>query len=812
MQARLRTDAGFLVWTFAALVCASFAAQARGSQPVRPRARLRAQAAPSTGPSCTPTGSCRLRYYGGKVIPNVKVYQVNWTAGGQRDMSAFFAAITGSSYLDWLNEYSTNIAVQAGTHAGAQGTNQIVGRGVFGGSFTVTPSAANAGGTQQCGGTVTANCCFSDVLLHGLPAGAVCVQDGQIEDELQKQIAAGQLPASDDSSLYFVFFPANIVVGLQGHSACVGGGFCGYHSTYRPAASSPSVYYAVIPSHEDGSGCDLGCGDPLLSSAFDRLCETSSHELAESITDPEVGIGAFVDFPLGWYDVDNAEIADICDSSPHATSSGFVVEPLFSNRQASATSLASACVAQRFEPTDFTVSILQNGATVVAGGAAQVPISTAIASGGAQTLNLSVANLPVGVTAILDPPTVGAGSPSTLTLSAAAGASARRDAVVQVKAENGSVTHSAGLLLQVDALPAAHDFSIAVSPSAQAVVAGSSVPYGLTTAITNGSAETIHLTVAGLPSGVTASFSSTRAASADLVAGTADTLSLTAAAGTPASAPTTFTVLGTTPSVPAGHSATATLAVTPASDFSLNLPVADVFVPRGSTNTVAVLTAAVSGSPAQVDLSAIGLPAGVSASFLPARVAPGIGSALTLTASPSAHLASRVAFTVVATSPDAVHTQGATLSVTGTPGIPTVAINRPGEGPVSGPVEIEVQAAPASGADLARIEVFVDGSSVGSSTSSPARIVWPSAGVLDGTHALTARATDDDGGAATTAPISISVLNSASAAGAGRGSGGCATGGAPSMLSLLGLVLLRRSRRRRAFDQRLACGRASRLA
>jgi uncharacterized protein (TIGR03382 family) len=126
-------------------------------------------------------------------------------------------------------------------------------------------------------------------------------------------------------------------------------------------------------------------------------------------------------------------------------------------------------------------------------------------------------------------------------------------------------------------------------------------------------------------------------------------------------------------------------------------------------------------------------------------------------------------------------------------------------------VEIEVHAAPASGAELARIDVFVDGGSVGSSTSSPARIVWPSAGTLDGTHALTARATDDDGGAATTAPISISVLNSASAA-AGRASGGCATGGVPSALSLLGLLLLRRSRRRRAFDQRLARGCASRLA
>ncbi|HEY6909800.1 MAG TPA: Ig-like domain-containing protein [Myxococcales bacterium] len=785
---------GFLR-SFAAVLCcgsSAFAAQVRSSQPLGAQPRVPTQVAGTNAPTC-PLAACRLRYYGGKVIPNVKVYQVNWTAAGQRDMSAFFGAVTSSSYLDWLNEYSTNIPVQAGGRLGTQGSGQFVGRGVFAGSFTITPSAANAGGAQQCGGAIATNCCQPDVTPS---AGTVCIADSQISDELRRQIAAGQLPPPDENTLYFVYFPAGIVTSLQGHSACVAGGFCGYHSTYADPVSRQSVYYAVMPSHENGSGCELGCGDQTLTSAFDKISETSSHELAEAITDPEVGIGQFVDFPLGWYDPNNAEIADICDRSPHVTVNGFVVETLFSNK-VSATAPTAACVAQRFDATDFAVSIVPNHAAVAAGSSVAVSISTSIASGGAQTLNLSVANLPAGVTATLDQPTVSAGSPSTLTLTAAPASTPRQDAVVQLKAENGSVTHTAGLLLQLMATPAANDFSIALSPAAQSVTAGKSVAYTVTTALTNGSAETIHLTVAGLPPGVAASFASTQAPTADITTGTIDTLTLSAAAGTAATPATTFTVDGTTPSVPAGHPASATLAVAVAADFALNLP-AGIAVPRGSSNTMVVQTAVLAGSPQPVDLSAVGLPAGVSASFVPAHVPPGANSILTVSADTSAHLSSNGRlFTVLAGSTDAVHTRDVVLTVTGSPGVPVVAIARPAAGSVSGTVEIDVSASPATGANLAQIEVFVDGNSVGTSHTSPAQIFWPSAQVLDGTHALTARATDDDGGTATTGPIALTVLNSASSAvsGTAPAHGGCASGGVPSALALLGLFFLRPSRR-----------------
>src|SRR4051812_32561295 len=78
-----------------------------------------------------------MQYFGGPVISNPKVYVVFWgnpanisslltaTTGGLAD---FYAGVTNSNYLDWLNEYDTNITTQSGSHAGTAGTGQHIGR------------------------------------------------------------------------------------------------------------------------------------------------------------------------------------------------------------------------------------------------------------------------------------------------------------------------------------------------------------------------------------------------------------------------------------------------------------------------------------------------------------------------------------------------------------------------------------------------------------------------------------------------------------------------------------------------------------
>src|SRR5947209_2312549 len=74
----------------------------------RPRPRTTAA---TQSPTCK--GSCAMTYFGGKVLANVKVYQVNWTSAVDAAVAGalpgFYKAVTNSAYLDWLAEYDTNV-------------------------------------------------------------------------------------------------------------------------------------------------------------------------------------------------------------------------------------------------------------------------------------------------------------------------------------------------------------------------------------------------------------------------------------------------------------------------------------------------------------------------------------------------------------------------------------------------------------------------------------------------------------------------------------------------------------------------------
>ena len=101
----------------------------------------------SHAPSCSNNASCAgitMQYLGGHVIANVKVYAVFWSTGVnssiQQAMGPFYAAVTNHGYMDWLAEYNTTIAAQAGANTGSAGTQQQIGRGVYGGSFVITPT------------------------------------------------------------------------------------------------------------------------------------------------------------------------------------------------------------------------------------------------------------------------------------------------------------------------------------------------------------------------------------------------------------------------------------------------------------------------------------------------------------------------------------------------------------------------------------------------------------------------------------------------------------------------------------------------
>jgi subtilisin-like proprotein convertase family protein len=104
--------------------------------------------------------------------------------------------------------------------------------------------------------------------------------------------------------------------------------------------------------------------------------------------------------------------------------------------------------------SDFSLTATPTSATLAAGASTSFTIDTSVLSGGAQSINLSIAGSPAGVTASFNPSTVTPGSSSTLTISAAANAAAGA-AQLAVIGQSGSTSHTANIALTVTSLTVA---------------------------------------------------------------------------------------------------------------------------------------------------------------------------------------------------------------------------------------------------------------------------------------------------------------------------------------------------------------------
>ena len=174
---------------------------------------------------------------------------------------------------------------------------------------------------------------------------------------------------------------------------------------------------------------------------------------------------------------------------------------------------------------DFAVWPRRGAEVLGRGRTLSVPLDTAALrpAAAAKALSLSVAELPPGVEARIEPATVSPGETATLTLSAAADAEIGRGQgyAVRAIAADGTTASSAGALDVVDA-----DFAMDLEADTVAVAAGGTVRVRVGTRPLFGSAETITFSVSGLPGGVTARFEP-----AQTVAGGGADLMISAAAG-----------------------------------------------------------------------------------------------------------------------------------------------------------------------------------------------------------------------------------------------------------------------------------------
>ncbi len=254
---------------------------------------------PIKGKGLAPAGyTPNLTYHQGHLLTSVEVYTIFWGTGWQQapqngliqQLNNFFDFILTSSLMDLLREYSV--------------PGQTIGHGRRVGTKTITTSEP---GTVQ-------------------PGGGRLVTDDQIRQALQNWINSSNpnenIPQPNNNTLFFVYLPPNVISEASGDSSCAS--YCGYHS-----AIDHTIFYGVMP-FINCAGCNSG-----LKLPFDSLTEVSSHELCESITDPDQDDNGN---PAGWND-DNiraGEIGDICNFQATQLG-GYNVQTEWSNQ-------AKACI------------------------------------------------------------------------------------------------------------------------------------------------------------------------------------------------------------------------------------------------------------------------------------------------------------------------------------------------------------------------------------------------------------------------------------------------------------------------------------
>jgi kumamolisin len=274
----------------------------------------------------------------------------------------------------------------------------------------------------------------------------------------------------------------------------------------------------------------------------------------------------------------------------------------------------------------FTLSDSPSSLSITQGSSGTSTISVTDVGGFSGSVTLAASGLPSGVTAAFATnPTTGT---SVLTLTASSTATTG-SSTVTITGTSGSLTATTTLALTVSAT-ATPNFTISASPASLTVTQGSSGASTITITSTGGFSSATTLSASGLPSGVTAAFSTnpvTPAANGTVTS----TLTLTASA-TATTGAATVTITGISGSLT--HSATIALTVNASSatkNFTLSLSPSSFTVDeRGSVSTTLTITSQ-GGFNSAVDLSVNEFPSGVSATASANPVTPPANGSTTVT-------------------------------------------------------------------------------------------------------------------------------------------------------------------------------------
>jgi len=204
--------------------------------------------------------------------------------------------------------------------------------------------------------------------------------------------------------------------------------------------------------------------------------------------------------------------------------------------------------------------------------------------------------------------------------------------------------------------PTSSSPTFSLSATSVSILQGSSGTSTVTSTVADGFNSAVALSVSGLPTGVTGTFSPT-----SITGSGSSTLSLTVASTTAAGS-YTITVTGTSPSLTKTTTFTLTVTTPVSGGYSLSVSPTSGSLARGQSGYAVVTVTATGGFNSAVALSATGIPTGVTGSFSPTSVTGSGTSDFTLTVARNAPTGTH-AITITGKSGTTTHTTTLTFTV-----------------------------------------------------------------------------------------------------------------------------------------------------
>ena len=274
----------------------------------------------------------------------------------------------------------------------------------------------------------------------------------------------------------------------------------------------------------------------------------------------------------------------------------------------------------------FTLSDSPSSLTITQGSSGTSTITVTDVGGFTGSVTLAASGLPSGVTAAFGTnPTSGT---SVLTLRASSTATTG-SATVTITGTSGSLTATTTLALTVNST-ATPNFTIAASPTSVTVTQGASGTSTITITSTGGFNSATTLSASGLPTGVTAAFS-TNPLTPPANGSATSTLTLTASSSATVGT-ATVTITGTSGST--SHSTTIALTVNASSgtkNFTLSLSPSSFTIDESGSKSTTLTVTSVNGFHSAVDLSVNEFPSGVSATASSNPVTPPANGSVNVT-------------------------------------------------------------------------------------------------------------------------------------------------------------------------------------